>query len=80
MVGPAHHAREPGGRPSRLLTRSTTWSNDRRTHLDDPHVVLATMLHRVALDIDLDDIDPDVLLQDAADLDSMDVLNMMTAL
>jgi acyl carrier protein len=51
-----------------------------RPDIDDPHVVLATVLHRVAPDVDLDDIDPDDLIQEAADLDSMDFLNMMTAL
>ena len=44
------------------------------------HDLLATMLHRVAPDVTLDDLDRDQLIQDAADLDSMDFLNMMTVL
>ncbi len=48
--------------------------------MNDPHDLLTTMLHRVAPDVELDDLDPDELLQDAADLDSMDFLNMMAVL
>jgi acyl carrier protein len=42
--------------------------------------VLVDLLRRVAPEVDLDDVDPDVDLQDAADLDSMDFLNLVTAL
>jgi len=44
------------------------------------HEILATMLHRVAPDVDLDAVDRDELLQDAADLDSMDFLNLVAVL
>jgi acyl carrier protein len=42
--------------------------------------LLERLLHRIAPEIVLGDIEPDELLQDAADLDSMDFLNLMTAL
>jgi acyl carrier protein len=42
--------------------------------------VLVDLLRRVAPEVDLDAIDPEVDLQDAADLDSMDFLNLVTAL
>lgn len=46
----------------------------------DAHELLATMLHRVAPDVDLETIEPDELLQEAADLDSMDFLNLLAVL
>ena len=44
------------------------------------HDLLATLLHRVAPDVDLDALGRDDILQEAADLDSMDFLNLLTAL
>ena len=44
------------------------------------HDLLATLLHRVAPDVDLDALARDDILQEAADLDSMDFLNLLTAL
>lgn len=46
----------------------------------DPHDLLVRLLGRIAPEIDLADIDPDAQLQDAADLDSMDFLNLVNAL
>ena len=48
--------------------------------MNDAHDILATMLRRVAPDVALDDLDRHELIQDAADLDSMDFLNMMAVL
>jgi acyl carrier protein len=42
--------------------------------------LLGRLLGRIAPEIDLDEIPPAALLQDAADLDSMDFLNLITAL
>ena len=47
---------------------------------DDPRAVLADLLHRIAPEVDLDEVDPDAPLQEAMDLDSMDFLNLVTAL
>jgi acyl carrier protein len=47
---------------------------------DDARALLARLLHGVAPEIDLDEIDPAAPLQDAAELDSMDFLNLVTAL
>jgi acyl carrier protein len=47
---------------------------------NDPHALLARLLHRIAPEVDLDDIDGAEPLQDAADLDSMDFLNLISAL
>ena len=44
------------------------------------HELLATMLHRVAPEVELDALDRDDLLQEAADLDSMDFLNLLAVL
>lgn len=38
------------------------------------------LLHRIAPETDLDQVDPDGSLQDELDIDSMDFLNLMTAL
>jgi acyl carrier protein len=46
---------------------------------DDARALLARLLGRIAPEVDLDDIGPDETLQEAADLDSMDFLNLMTA-
>ncbi|HEX4980808.1 MAG TPA: acyl carrier protein [Ilumatobacteraceae bacterium] len=48
--------------------------------ITDPHDLLARLLRRIAPEVDLAEIDPDVPLQDAADLDSMDFLNLVNAL
>lgn len=42
--------------------------------------VLADELGRIAPDIDLDDVDPAEDLRDAFEIDSMDFLNLVTAL
>jgi acyl carrier protein len=42
--------------------------------------LLQTLLHRIAPEIDLDAVDPDAGLQEELDIDSMDFLNLMTAL
>jgi acyl carrier protein len=47
---------------------------------DDPRALLAGLLRRIAPEVDLDDVDPDADLQDEVDLDSMDFLNLVTAL
>ncbi|HEX4868815.1 MAG TPA: acyl carrier protein [Acidimicrobiales bacterium] len=47
---------------------------------DDARGLLARLLHRIAPEVDLDDVDPDAPLQEAMDLDSMDFLNLVTAL
>ena len=47
---------------------------------DEARTLLAKLIHRIAPEVDLDGVDPDAPLQDAMDLDSMDFLNLMTAL
>jgi acyl carrier protein len=47
---------------------------------NDARALLTRLLHGVAPEIDLDEIDPAAPLQDAAELDSMDFLNLVTAL
>jgi acyl carrier protein len=47
---------------------------------NDATTLLERLLHRIAPEIDLGDIEHDEPLQDAADLDSMDFLNLVTAL
>jgi len=47
---------------------------------DDPRTLLAELLHRIAPEVDLDEVDPDAPLQESMDLDSMDFLNLVTAL
>jgi acyl carrier protein len=42
--------------------------------------LLAQLLHRIAPEVDLDEVDRSAPLQDEIDLDSMDFLNLMTAL
>jgi acyl carrier protein len=48
--------------------------------LEDPEALLTRLLRRIAPEVDVRAIPRDEPLQDAADLDSMDVLNLMTAL
>lgn len=47
---------------------------------DDALVLLASLLHRIAPEVDIDDLDRDAPIQEEADLDSMDFLNLVTAL
>lgn len=47
---------------------------------DDARALLVTLLRRIAPEVDLETVDPDAPLQDAMDLDSMDFLNLVTAL
>jgi acyl carrier protein len=47
---------------------------------DDARTLLARLLHGVAPEIDLDEIDPAAALQEEAGLDSMDFLNLVSAL
>ncbi len=47
---------------------------------DDPYDLLVRLLHRIAPEVDLDTIDRAQPLQEAADLDSMDFLNLMAGL
>jgi acyl carrier protein len=42
--------------------------------------LVADLLHRIAPETDIDQVDPDARLQDELDIDSMDFLNLMTAL
>ncbi len=46
----------------------------------ETRALLARLLHGIAPEVDLDAIDPAAPLQEEADLDSMDFLNLMTAL
>ena len=48
--------------------------------IDDPRTLLAELLHRIAPEVDLEEVDPDAPLQESMDLDSMDFLNLVTAL
>ena len=47
---------------------------------DDARALLARLLHGIAPEVDLTDCDPDTGLQEGFDLDSMDFLNLVTAL
>lgn len=47
---------------------------------EDPHALLARLVRRIAPEVDLTTIDPGESLREAADLDSMDFLNLLTAL
>ena len=46
----------------------------------EAHGLLRRLLARIAPEVDLAELGPDESLQEAADLDSMDFLNLMTAL
>jgi acyl carrier protein len=46
----------------------------------DARALLADLLGRIAPEVDLDEIDPAAALQEAAELDSMDFLNLVAAL
>jgi acyl carrier protein len=47
---------------------------------DDARHLFQDLLHRVAPEVDLDDVDPGALLQEEMDLDSMDFLRLVTTL
>lgn len=47
---------------------------------DDARALLARLLHGIAPEVDLADCGPDAGLQEEFDLDSMDFLNLVTAL
>jgi acyl carrier protein len=47
---------------------------------DDGSALLARLLHHIAPEAEIAGIDPDAPLQEALDLDSMDYLNLLTAL
>lgn len=47
---------------------------------DEAVTLLGRLLARIAPEVDLADIGPEESMQEAADLDSMDFLNLMTAL
>jgi acyl carrier protein len=47
---------------------------------DDARTLLAQLLGRIAPEVDLDEVDPTAPRQEAMDLDSMDFLNLVTAL
>lgn len=47
---------------------------------DEARMLLAKLIHRIAPEVELDDVDARAPLQEAMDLDSMDFLNLMTAL
>ena len=49
-------------------------------NIDEAKSLLSRLLHRIAPEVDLTDADPDALLQDEFDLDSMDFLNFMVGL
>ena len=46
----------------------------------EARTLLESLLHRIAPEIDLAQLDPDAQLQEEADLDSMDFLTLVTAL
>ena len=50
------------------------------TTTEDPRALLARLLKKIAPEVDLDQVDPAAPLQEAVDLDSMDFLNLVTAL
>lgn len=47
---------------------------------EDAHALLARLVRRIAPEVDPADLVPDALLQESFDLDSMDFLNLVTAL
>jgi acyl carrier protein len=53
---------------------------DRGTTPDDARTLLARLLRGIAPEIDLDETDPATALTEAAELDSMDFLNLVDAL
>jgi acyl carrier protein len=49
-------------------------------NIDEGRKLLGELLHGIAPEVDVDSVDADALLQEELDLDSMDFLNLMTAL
>ena len=47
---------------------------------EDAYELLVKLIHRIAPEVELDEVDRSAPLQDEIDLDSMDFLNVMTAL
>lgn len=47
---------------------------------DEATAILADTLHEIAPDVNLDAIDPDLPLQEVADIDSVDFLALVTAI
>jgi len=47
---------------------------------DDARSLFAAALHRIAPDLDIDELDPDAPFQDEADVDSLDFLNLVTCI
>lgn len=47
---------------------------------DDAHALTGRLIHRIAPEVNLGEVDCDAPLQEAMDLDSMDFLNLVTAL
>jgi acyl carrier protein len=47
---------------------------------NDARALTERLIHRIAPEVDLERADPDAPLQEAMDLDSMDFLNLVTAL
>ena len=47
---------------------------------DDARRLFQDLLHRIAPEVDLDEVDGSALLQEEMDLDSMDFLRLVTAL
>ena len=47
---------------------------------NDPRGLLTRLLHEIAPEVDLASVDDDALLHNELDLDSMDFLNLVTAL
>ena len=47
---------------------------------EEATALLASTLHGIAPEVDLDTVDPDLPFQEAADIDSMDFLNLVTAI
>jgi acyl carrier protein len=47
---------------------------------EEATALLASTLHGIAPEVDLDAVDPDLPFQEAADIDSMDFLNLVTAI
>lgn len=47
---------------------------------EEATTLLSTLLHRIAPEVELSDVDPTRPLQEEIDLDSMDFLNLVTAL
>jgi acyl carrier protein len=46
----------------------------------NPHALLASVLHEIAPELDIDTLDPDGPFQQEADIDSMDFLNLVSGL